>query len=81
MVESEEVIMEVADKVSVTCKNPGISYIFQASYRKANRTSGSSFTVIVDETALALVKKAGNRYKVPTISDVHANDQAAIAAK
>jgi len=79
-VESEELIMEVAAKVSAICKNLGIPYIFKASYRKANRTSANSFSGIGDETALALVKKAGDRYKVPTTSDVHAHDEAGKAA-
>jgi 2-dehydro-3-deoxyphosphooctonate aldolase (KDO 8-P synthase) len=81
VVESEEMIMEVADKVSGICKNLGIPYIFKASYRKANRTSGSSFTGIGDEKALALVKKVHDKYKLPTTSDIHAHEEAAIAAK
>ncbi|HMC83974.1 MAG TPA: 3-deoxy-8-phosphooctulonate synthase, partial [Chitinophagaceae bacterium] len=81
VVESEELVMEVADKVSVICKNLGIPYIFKASYRKANRTSADSFTGIGDETALALVKKTGRTYKLPTTSDIHAHEEAAIAAK
>lgn len=81
VVESEEIVMEIADKVSVICKNLGIPYVFKASYRKANRTSASSFTGIGDETALALVKKTGEKYKLPTTSDIHAHDEAAIAAK
>lgn len=81
VVESEELIMEVADKVSGICKNLGIPYIFKASYRKANRTSEKSFTGIGDETALALVKKVGDKYKLPTTSDIHAHEEAAIAAK
>src|SRR2546429_171119 len=81
VVESEELIMEVADKVSLICKNLGIPYIFKASYRKANRTSASSFTGIGDETALALVNKVGKAYQVPTTSDIHAHDEAAVAAK
>ena len=81
VVESEELIMEVADKVSGICKNLGIPYIFKASYRKANRTSADSFTGIGDETALALVKKVGDKYKLPTTSDIHAHEEAAIAAK
>jgi 2-dehydro-3-deoxyphosphooctonate aldolase (KDO 8-P synthase) len=81
IVESEELIMEVADKVSLTCKNLGIPYIFKASYRKANRTSANSFTGIGDEAALALVKKVGDKYKLPTTSDIHAHEEAAIAAK
>lgn len=80
VVESEELIMEVAGKVSGICKNLGIPYIFKASYRKANRTSANSFTGIGDEMALALVKKVGDTYKLPTTSDIHAHQEAAIAA-
>jgi 2-dehydro-3-deoxyphosphooctonate aldolase (KDO 8-P synthase) len=80
VVESEELVMEVAEKVSGICKNLGIPYIFKASYRKANRTSGSSFTGIGDEAALKIVKKTGQQFQLPTISDIHAHDEAAIAA-
>ncbi len=81
VVESEELVMEVADKVSIICKNLGIPYVFKASYRKANRTSASSFTGLGDETGLALVKKVGETYKLPTTSDIHAHEEAAEAAK
>ena len=81
VVESEEIVMEIADKVSGICKNLGIPYVFKASYRKANRTSANSFTGIGDETALAFVKKVGQKYQLPTTSDIHAHEEAAIAAK
>lgn len=81
VVENEELLMEVADKVSGWCKNLGIPFIFKSSYRKANRTSAKSFTGIGDEAALALVKKTGEKYKLPTTSDIHAHEEAAIAAK
>lgn len=81
VVESEELVMEVAGKVSGICRNLGIPYIFKASYRKANRTSAASFTGIGDESALQLVKKVGQHYKLPTTSDIHAHEEAAIAAK
>ena len=81
VVESEELVMGVADTVSGICRNLGIPYIFKASYRKANRTSASSFTGIGDESALQLVKKVGQHYKLPTTSDIHAHEEAAIAAK
>src|SRR3982074_3818082 len=75
VVESEELIMEVAEKVSSICKKLAIPFIFKASYRKANRTSASSFTGIGDKTALALVKKTGEKYSVPTTSDIHAHEE------
>lgn len=80
VVESETVVMEVADKVAAICKNLGIPYIFKSSYRKANRTSASSFTGIGDLEALALLKKVGEKYNLPTVSDIHAHEEAALAA-
>ena len=81
VVESEELVMEVAEKVSTICRNLGIPYVFKASYRKANRTSASSFTGIGDDNGLSLIKKVGDTYKLPTTSDIHAHDEAAPAAK
>lgn len=81
VVESEELLIEVASNVSRLCQNMGIPYIFKSSYRKANRTSGSSFTGIGDEAALALVRKTGEAFHLPTTSDIHAHDEAAPAAE
>ena len=81
VVESEDLVMEVADKVAGICKNLGIPYVFKASYRKANRTSGNSFTGIGDRTALELLKKVGVHYNLPTTSDIHAHEEAALAAE
>ncbi len=81
IVEGEELVMEVADKVYSICKNLGIPYVFKASYRKANRTSASSFTGIGDEPAMQLIKKVSQTYGLPTTSDIHAHDEAATAAR
>ena len=80
VVESEELVMEVGEKVSRICKNLGIPYVFKASYRKANRTSASSFTGIGDDNGLSLIKKVGDTFHLPTTSDIHAYDEAAMAA-
>ena len=81
VVESEELIMEIGEKVSGICRNLGIPYIFKASYRKANRTSSTSFTGIGDEAALQMVQRLGKKLKLPTVSDIHAHDEAEMAAK
>ena len=80
VVEGEDLVMEVAEKVAVICANLGIPYIFKASYRKANRTSVNSFTGIGDIEALSLLKKVGEKYGLPTTSDIHAHEEAALAA-
>lgn len=81
VVENEELIFEVAEKVLTICKKLQIPYIFKSSYRKANRTSASSFTGLGDEAALEMIKKVGSHFSIPTISDIHAHEEAAIAAK
>jgi 2-dehydro-3-deoxyphosphooctonate aldolase (KDO 8-P synthase) len=81
VVESEELVMEIGEKVTTICKNLGIPYVFKASYRKANRTSANSFTGIGDDTGMELIKKVGAKFNVPTTSDIHAHDEASIAAQ
>lgn len=81
VVESDELINEVADKVSAICKRLGIPYIFKSSYKKANRTSANSFTGIGDETAMQLIKDLGANRSLPTTTDIHTAPEAAMAAK
>jgi len=80
VVEDEEMVMGIAEKVSATCKKLEIPYIFKASYRKANRTSANSFTGIGDENALKLIKKVGTQFSIPTTTDIHTAQEAAMAA-
>jgi 2-dehydro-3-deoxyphosphooctonate aldolase (KDO 8-P synthase) len=80
VVENEALVMEVAEKVSGICKRLKIPYIFKASYRKANRSSGSSFTGIGDENALELIQKVGNTFLLPTTTDIHTAAEASMAA-
>ena len=81
VVESEELLMTVADKVSSVCKKLSIPFIFKSSYRKANRTSGNSFTGIGDEAALKMLQTTAKKYSLPVITDVHSENEASIAAK
>ncbi len=81
VIESEELIFEVAEKISGISKKLKIPYIFKSSYRKANRTRGSSFTGLGDETALQMLAKLGKYFLLPTITDIHAHEEAQMAAK
>ena len=81
VVEGEDMVNEIAGTVAVICKKNNVPYIFKASYKKANRTSASSFTGIGDEKALEIIKKAGKKTSVPTITDIHTAGEAAMAAR
>jgi 2-dehydro-3-deoxyphosphooctonate aldolase (KDO 8-P synthase) len=81
VVESESLVFEVAERVKAICERLAIPYVFKASYRKANRTSASSFTGLGDNVGLDLIRKVGQHFQLPTTSDIHAHDEASEAAK
>lgn len=80
VVESEELILEVGETVSALCKKYGIPYILKSSYRKANRTSASSFTGLGDEVALDILKRVGEKLGLPVTTDIHSAEEADMAA-
>src|SRR5687767_12481028 len=80
VVESEDLVTEVAEKVLAICKKLGIPYIFKASYKKANRTSANSFTGLGDETGLDIIKRTAQRFNLPSTTDIHSEDEAKLAA-
>jgi 2-dehydro-3-deoxyphosphooctonate aldolase (KDO 8-P synthase) len=80
VVESEENVFEIAEKVSTICKKLAIPYVFKASYRKANRTSANSFTGIGDVKALTMIQKVAQAYNLPCTTDIHAHEEASVAA-
>src|SRR5437773_7297342 len=43
VIESEKLCLQVARSLKETCEKLGVTYVFKASFDKANRTSGSSF--------------------------------------
>lgn len=80
IIEDQALIEQIADHVSGICKELGIPYVFKASYRKANRTSATSFTGLGDDLGLDLLKKTGEKFALPTTTDIHAANEAAMAA-
>src|SRR5688572_9143096 len=81
VVEGEEVVMQTAERVVSVCKTYNIPLVFKGSYRKANRTRLDSFTGIGDEAALKILAKVRERFGVPVVTDIHAADEAAMAAE
>lgn len=81
VVENEEVMMRVAEKACAVTDTLKIPYIFKASYRKANRSRLDSFSGIGDEKALKLLAKVRSEFGVPTVTDIHNPEEAAMAAE
>jgi 2-dehydro-3-deoxyphosphooctonate aldolase (KDO 8-P synthase) len=80
VVESEKLTLEIAGRVKEIARKLQIPFIFKASYKKANRTSGESFRSIGVQTSLEILAKVGEKVKVPVLTDVHSEIEAVIAA-
>ena len=81
VIEEETIAMEIAEKILSVTNKLEIPFIFKGSYRKANRSRLDSFTGIGDMEALEILKKVGERYNIPTVTDIHTAEEAAIAAQ
>ena len=81
VLESEELGLEVASTMRTICGRLGISYIFKASFDKANRTSISSYRGPGLEHGLASLARIRGEAGVPVISDIHEPTQASAAAE
>ena len=80
-IEGEDMAFEIAEKINDICDKLKISFIFKGSYRKANRSRIDSFTGIGDEKALNILKSVGEKFNIPTVTDIHSATEASMAAK
>ena len=80
-IEGEEMAMRIAERlVSITDKLE-IPYVFKGSFKKANRSRIDSFSGIGDEKALKILRKVSETFHIPTVTDIHTNEDAAMAAE
>ena len=81
VVENEEITYNTAKTIKKICKELDIPFIFKASYRKANRTSLSSFSGIGDQKAIDILKKIKTELELPICTDIHLPEEAEFAAQ
>lgn len=81
VIEGEDMAMRIAEKVVNITETLKIPYVFKGSYRKANRSRLDSFMGIGDEKALKILKKVHDTFGVPTVTDIHSAEEAAMAAE
>lgn len=80
VVESRDNAFEIAETLKKISDKLKIPFVFKASYRKANRSRIDSFTGIGDEKALQILAEIRKQYDVPVITDIHSEQEAALAA-
>jgi len=79
--ESEEMARRVAGTMQEICARLGLSYVFKASFDKANRTPLSSYRGPGLTEGLAILSRIKEELQVPVISDVHETSQVEAAAE
>lgn len=81
VIEGEDMALRIAEKISEIAQRHNIKYVFKGSYRKANRSRLDSFTGIGDEKALKILRKVGETFNIPTVTDIHETHEADMAAE
>ena len=71
VMESLEIMDEIAGKVKEICDRLGINYIFKASFDKANRSSIYSYRGPGIEKGMKMLKTIKDKYSIPVLTDVH----------
>ncbi|MDA9593920.1 3-deoxy-8-phosphooctulonate synthase [Flavobacteriaceae bacterium] len=80
-IEGKEMAFEIAEKIYEITERLEIPFIFKGSFKKANRSRLDSFTGIGDEKALEILKEVGEKFQIPTITDIHEIKDAELAAR
>ena len=81
VVESKDNLFEIAHHLSQICNDLKIPLVLKASYKKANRSKLNSFTGIGNEKALEILALAAEQYDLPTVTDIHTEQEASLAAR
>ncbi len=81
VIESEALCLKIAKSLKRTCAALGITYVFKASFDKANRTSVKAKRGPGLDAGLRILASVRDKAGVPVLTDVHTGQQAEQAAK
>jgi len=81
VLESEELAMEIAQRLKKLAESLPVNLVFKASFDKANRTSVESFRGPGTEQGLAVLRRVKESTGLPVVTDIHQPHQAAPVAE
>ena len=83
VIESEEHAYGMAEKIKAIVDQHAehFLWVFKASFDKANRSSGKSYRGPGQEEGLRILKRIGDEFDIPVLTDVHEPQQCAVAAE
>jgi 2-dehydro-3-deoxyphosphooctonate aldolase (KDO 8-P synthase) len=71
VIESGEHALALGQAIAGIARRAGVSYVFKASFDKANRTSGQSFRGPGLEAGLRTLETVRQRLGIPVLTDIH----------
>lgn len=80
VIEDDRMPFAIAERLVEITERLHLPFAFKASYRKANRSRIDSFTGIGDLEGLEILREVRQRFGVPVVTDIHAEEDAAMAA-
>lgn len=80
-IEGEDMALRIAERILNITDKLQVPFIFKGSFKKANRSRIDSFTGIGDEKALEILNKVSTTFDIPTVTDIHKESDAALAAE
>ena len=80
VVEDRRMVLQTARTIARIARRYHLPFIFKASYKKANRTSGRSFSTIGMAEALEILAEVKRELGVPILTDIHSPEEAQQAA-
>jgi 2-dehydro-3-deoxyphosphooctonate aldolase (KDO 8-P synthase) len=81
VIEGREMALFTAKSIQKVTHKYRLPFIFKASYKKANRTSGDSFSSIGFDKALTILAEVKNELEIPILTDVHSESEVELASE
>jgi len=75
VIESEDMTLNIAEKLKKICIDLNIPFIFKSSFDKANRSSNNTFRGFGMEEGLRILEKVKKEFEVPVLTDIHTTEQ------
>lgn len=81
LVEGRDMMRQTGERLAEIAARYQVSLVLKGSFKKANRTSAGSFMTIGEEEALEILSSTGRELGLPTITDIHTEQDAELAAR
>lgn len=80
VIENRDMILSTAEQIKDICGRLSVPVIFKSSYKKANRTSLTSYFGPGEEEGLRILQSVKDELGMPIITDIHTESEAEMAA-